>query len=361
MDNRYVGIILNDSLYRRIPAGRVHHESLSCYEVAGRLHGVTPCYIRLNDLYPGQTSVMAYVRSDRGYVRKSVPVPKVIHNRGLYFNSNAKLRIERLVKSGKQIFNGWNRYGKKTIHDLLLQDAAIRPHLPVTVTATTHNIRHMMTQYDSLIVKPNSSSIGRGIMKLSRQGNRWVLDYAITRRSMVRRKVAFRTALPGVLVRRIRSTSYLVQQCWPLATYRGRPFDLRVSVQRNESGAWHISGIAVKVAKPNVFLTNLAQGGSVYSLDSVLGEYPHLNPVETRARVEQLSLAVAERLSCHLPHLADIGLDVGIDASGMPLFIECNGRDLRISFQEGNQLKEFQQTYSSPIGYAKYLLSNGGE
>jgi hypothetical protein len=359
MVNRYVGIMVNDSLYRRIPTGRGGHESLPCYEQAGRQHGITPCYFRLQDIEPDSPYIQAFVLSDRGnYVKKIVPAPKVIHNRGLYFNSNARGRIERLVKSGKQIFNVWNRYGKKAIHELLKQDPTVSSHLPVTVAATAQSIRQMMASFDSLIVKPDNSSIGRGIMKLARHGDRWILDYAITRKSRIRKTIAFRSRLPSVLLRRIHACSYLVQQCWPLATYRGRPFDMRVSVQRNESGCWRVSGIAVKVAKANVFLTNIAQGGQVHSFEDVLREYPHLDPAHTRNQVEQLSLAVAERLSGHLPHLADIGLDVGIDSNGKPLFIESNGRDLRICFQEGNQLEDFQQTYSSPIGYAKYLLDH---
>lgn len=358
MDTRYIGIMVDDSVYRRIPTGKIRRESLPSYEQAGRQHGVTPCYFRLNDIEPGQPTVQAYVLSDRGYVKRVVPVPKVIHNRGLYFKTDARRRIERLVNSGKQIYNVWNRYGKHSIHQLLQEDPSIHPHLPVTVTASPQSIKQMMTMFDSLIVKPDNSSIGRGIMKLYKSSERWTLDYAVSRKSKVRKKTTFRETLPSVLLKRIQVSAYLVQQCWPLATHRGRPFDMRISVQRNESGNWRISGIAVKVAKANVFLTNIAQGGQVYSFDHVLREYPRLNPALTRQRVEELSLRVAEKLSHHLPHLADIGLDVGIDSEGKPLFIECNGRDLRICFQEGNQLEEFQQTYSSPIGYGKYLMEN---
>lgn len=358
LDNRYIGILLNDSVYRRIPSGRTRHESLPCYERAGRQHGVRPCYIRLHDIVPGQTTVRAFVKSGREYVRRRIPVPAVIHNRGLFFNSDAKRRIERLVRSGKQIFNHWNRYGKKTIHGLLQLDLTIREHLPETMEATTAHLMEMMQRYDALIVKPNNSSIGLGIMKLKRVRDRWELDYAPTFKSRVRKKTSFRSKLPSVLLRRIRKSAYLVQQCWPLATYRGRPFDMRVSVQRGETGEWRISGVAVKVARSQVFLTNLAQGGHVHPLETVLRDYPYLDPVHTRQRVEELSLRVANHLSSHLPHLADIGLDVGIDAAGRPLFIECNGRDLRISFREGRQFEEFQRTYSNPIGYGKFLMDH---
>lgn len=358
MYNRYVGIMVNASTYRRIPSGKTSHESLPCYEEAGRLHGVTPCFFRLKDILPGRSTVKAYTKSEYGYRKREIPVPTVIHNRSLYFKPGCITKIRELVRDGKRIFNEWNRYGKKQIHDLLSQDPDMRPHLPVTVIATDGHLRDMMQAYSALIIKPNSSSIGRGIMKLERLGDGWLLDYPANRSGRIRKKVKFRHRIPRVLQAKLRGPAYLIQECLPLATYRDRPFDLRVTVQRNETGEWTVAGIAAKVARRNVFLTNVAQGGTVYPLEKVLTEYPDLDPVQTKCRIEYFCLGVAGRLSRHLPHLADIGLDVGITKEGKPLFIECNGRDLRICFEKAGMQPEFQSTYCNPIGYAKYLLDN---
>ncbi|WP_376768681.1 YheC/YheD family protein [Paenibacillus foliorum] len=46
----------------------------------------------------------------------------------------------------------------------------------------------------------------------------------------------------------------------PLATYEGRPFDLRISVQRDASGEWQLTGIVAKIASKKTLLTNIAQG-----------------------------------------------------------------------------------------------------
>lgn len=355
MDRRYIGILVSDSWYRGIPSGRTYHESLSCYEKAGKLHGVTPCYFRLKDIRPGQPFVQAYVHSDTGYRRCLVPVPAVIHNRTLYTKSRPRLAIRRLVEDGKLIFNEWNRYGKGRIHELLMEDPSLRPHLPVTRFATPVAIREMMDAYSQLILKPNSSSIGMGIMKLEKTGGGWLLHGA----SPKGRKIVFRTSLPAFVRRKLRTKSYLVQQLLPLATYGGRPFDLRVSVQRNETGEWQMTGIAAKVAKPGAFRTNVAQGGAVYPLETVLAAYPQLNPESVIQAIGAFSLRVANQLSRHLPRLADIGLDVGLTEQGFPMFIECNGRDLRYSFQRGNMPETFQRVYANPVGFAKYLLEKG--
>src|SRR5690606_32997126 len=121
---------------------------------------------------------------------------------------------------------------------------------------------YMMQQYNSLIIKPNSSSIGRGIMKLERTEDGWKLLYPSVNNHKIWKTSTFKQSMPKVLINRICRKPYVIQQCLPLATYDGRPFDLRVSVQRNINGGWQVSGIAGKVAKKAAFLTNVAQGGT---------------------------------------------------------------------------------------------------
>lgn len=354
MEHRFVGILVNDSWYRAIPGGRMYHESLLNYEYAGRQHGVVPCFFRIRDIRPGQREIVAYVRTAAGYRKCRIPAPKVIHNRTLYTKNRRPLRdIRALVNDGKLVFNEWNRYGKHRIHEVLMEDPSLREHLPETRVATPDNIREMMEAHDQLILKPNSGSIGKGVMKLERAGEGvWLLHGA----ARGGRAIAFRKRLPAAARRKLAARTYLVQQRLPLATYNGKPFDLRVSVQRDETGNWQMTGIAAKVAKKSAYVTNVARGGTVCTLEDVLAPYPALHPAAVRAGIRDFSLRVAEQLSRHLPHLADIGLDVGLTEHGFPMFIECNGRDLRYSFLKGNMPEAFRRTYSNPIGYAKYLL-----
>lgn len=45
-----------------------------------------------------------------------------------------------------------------------------------------------------------------------------------------------------------------------LATYKGRPYDLRVSVQRGTTGKWQVTGVVGKVAGAGRHVTNVAKG-----------------------------------------------------------------------------------------------------
>lgn len=357
MSNQYIGILVDASLYSLIPSGKTKHEKLTFYEEACLEQGLIPCYFRLQDIHLSTGHVLAYIRSQDGYHRRTLPLPPVIHNRAIHKKKTSLRKLRRITEHGIMLFNARNRYSKLKIHHLLMQNPALRPHLPGTDLATLSNLTWFMGQYDELILKPDSSSIGRGIMMLKRLQSGWRLSYPAGKAT---RHIVITSAyrLWKLLRKKAPKGRYIVQQKLPLATYTGRPFDLRVSVQKDHTGQWQVTGIAGKYAAKGKYVTNVAQGGSVLQLHALLGEYPLLVQPDTRTNIEQFSLEVARTLESRLDGLSDIGLDVGITDHGYPVFIECNCRDLRYSFKECNMLEEWKATYSNPIGYAKYLLNN---
>lgn len=357
--DRLVGILVSEKLYAGMPSGRVGHEAIEWYELAGRRYRLTPCFFRIKDIDPDLRQVKAYIRSGQGYLRRTLPLPPVIHNRAFQRKASSRRKLMRLVAGGIRIFNRRNRYPKQKIHDLLMLEPGFWPHLPETLPATPVAFRHMMSRHESLIIKPNIGSIGRGIMKLERAGSRWRLIYPVRRAGkLVLRRVEFSRGLPRVLRRRLMRRSYIVQQCLPLAEVDGRPFDLRISVQRGEDGLWRVTGLVGKIAGKGKFVTNVAQGGKVERFETILERFPSLDGPAAIRDVSEFSLRVARHLSEHLPDLADIGLDVGIDPCGKPLFIECNCKDQRYSFEKAGMTETWMDTYRNPIGYAHFLLSN---
>src|SRR5690606_20375118 len=214
------------------------------------------------------------VRNRHGYRRKWVSAPKVIHNRAIYKKPANQQKIEELIRGGTVIYNQQNRYDKLEIYEILMRNESLRPHLPCTVLANQASLEQMMDMFDCLIIKPSNSSIGRGIMKLERRSGRWVLTYPSSKTSSVWKELGFEKNAAAWLAHKFRQESYVIQQTLPLATYSDRPFDLRISVQRNETGLWQVTGMAGKVAAKGKFVTNVAQGGKVYTLDHLLSAMP---------------------------------------------------------------------------------------
>ncbi len=354
MLNQTVGVLLNQSVFKGISSGKTHHECLDFYVSSGEKYKLTPCFFRLSDLSLQQRKVHAYVPVPNGYKRQWMDLPKIIHNRAIYFSRSAKSKLEQLTAAEYTVFNGWNRYGKLKIHRLLMENPAIRHHFPETMEVTKQGIQEMLEKYREIILKPDMSSVGRGIMKIERlaDGFIWTFRHPKTKQW---KKVFFREQPPRLLHSILQKERYLIQQRLPLASFMGRPFDLRVSVQRDNSGEWKITGIVGKVARPGHFLTNAAQGGSMYPLSVILKQFPHLSPGQVLEDIHRFALQVAADLQIHLPGLADIGLDICLTEEGLPMFIECNSRDLRYTFHKAGLHDEWRSTYENPIGYARFL------
>jgi hypothetical protein len=208
-----------------------------------------------------------------------------------------------------------------------------------------------MTELSAIFIKPTSGSIGDGIIKITKHASGdW---YIYSKKGKPVRRSRIRTT--DFIKQYIGNRSYIIQEAIPLAKFRGRPYDLRVSVQRGEEGKWQITGIVGKVAAKGRHVTNVAKGGKVKRCELLFQESGFSVAYMKRA-VGKVSLEIAQFLSYRLPHLADIGLDMGVDRYGNIKLIEMNGRDQRIAFKKAKLNSTFYQSYATPLRYAKYLL-----
>lgn len=355
MNRPYVGILVGNKIYNGIPGEKTGFEKISFYEEAGIANNCALCFFRLKDLCLEKDRIQAYVKDqNNGYTKQFIPIPKVIHNRAMIRSNHDKKKIRQLIKKGIIIFNENTRYRKLKIHEILFGDSTLRKYLPVTLTATEANIFYMLEQYDSLIIKPDNGSLGHEVMKVMKDKDQYEWTF-FDKETKTYKNISFIDTLPKELTKKIKKHMYIVQQRIPLANYQSKPFDLRVSVQKNGKGNWQVTGIVGKVAGKNRYVTNVAKGGTVYPFEVLLAD-KNLRLEDVHRNIENVSLRIAEVLSSRLNGLADIGLDIGITEEGFPMFIECNGRDLRYSFRNAKMEKVWKSTFMTPVAYAKYIL-----
>jgi hypothetical protein len=356
LEQQYIGILLSSQLYRILEQGK-QSQILSFYEEAGKINNIIPIYLRLEDLQPGESQTTGYVMNPNGeYWKTTIPRPLVIHNRGYHCTKAAKKQIKRLLAEGIILFNGWNQYGKYKIHKLLVESDDIMPHLPETVLFNQKNMLEMMGRHRELIIKPSSGTFGKRNMKASRLNEtEWLLFYPIL--DQWQEEMFLAEQIPQKIQSLVTSGKYIIQERIQLAEYKDNPFDLRVTVQKNGDGEWQVTGMVGRVAKTGSFVTNVARGGTSFSFEEILKNFPHLDEKQVVTEVENLSLNVAEQLGNRIANLADIGLDVGVTLEGFPMFIECNARDLRVAFRDALLFDTWRETYITPICFGKYLLT----
>ncbi|MDI4645232.1 YheC/YheD family protein [Cohnella hashimotonis] len=214
---------------------------------------------------------------------------------------------------------GNNKLGK---YRLLRKDRTAAAHLPPTAVASLKSIQAMLGRYSSVYLKPSHGTGGFGIFKLSRSKGRYLLKHGTHSRAYAKLEHAY-----GAFAKAKANKTYLVQMGIPLLSYKRRPFDLRVMVQRNPKGAWEATGIVGRVARPNKIVTNYHNGGKPMPVDVLLSQsIPPAGRARYKRRLMGLGLRVSRHLNRRFPQFRAYGIDIGIDRSLKPWIIEVNSR-----------------------------------
>jgi hypothetical protein len=262
-----------------------------------------------------------------------------------------KNKLDKLAKTSI-LFNRINRFGKYGIYRLLFQNRSLRAYLPYSIKYSKPNLIKTMNRYSELFIKPTSGSVGSGIIKIKQNWNgNWNIYW---KKGPPTQRIPQHTI--AFIHRMVGKQKYLIQEAIPLATYQGRPYDIRVSVQRGGTGQWQVTGMVGKVAAAGRHVINVAKGGKVNRCE-VLFAAGGLQVEAMKREVQRVSLEIAVYLGEKLPHLTDIGLDMGIDRHGAVKFIEMNGRDQRITFKKAGMSSTLYNTYRTPLEYGLFLMN----
>ncbi|MGG3882705.1 YheC/YheD family protein [Brevibacillus panacihumi] len=221
--------------------------------------------------------------------------------------------------------------GKWSKHQHLAKDARLQAYLPPTKRFSPADLWEYMENYGDVILKPSGGGGGAGIIKMSSlDGERYRIHAG-----SIRRVVEGKEAVLHALKSLFRPKIYLLQPHLSLGRINGRPFDVRVMVQRTRSNQpWQVTGWLAKLAGPGYVVTNVARSrGSVLSLQNAIQRSGIPKRPDLLFDIKKVSLAVASCLGKAYPRLLEIGLDLGLDQEGKIWVIEANFRPALSLFQ----------------------------
>lgn len=303
-----------------------------------------------------QHKVSGYLYDEKQgvWLEATLPFPHVVYNRiptrKWEKQSDVQKTLNQLA-SMKQI-TLFNRrfFDKQTLFQLLEGIPEATTFLPETKRLDSYlKLKSFLSKYSSVYLKPVLGKAGEGIMRLDFHQRRWRLR-RVHQQQVTTRYFSTLKAAWAYVRSKTKGEKYIIQQAIPLAQYKGRPFDVRVLVQKNGNGVWDLTGIGIRRAGAQSITTHVPRGGSIQSPEKVLGALFAGQEEQIIEKIKETALTIARNLNAELEGLAEMSMDLGLTREGRLWFFEANAKPEK--FDEPTIRRS---SLSNLIEYAQYV------
>lgn len=353
--------------------------------IAGRKYGIriivfSPLWIDWCD-----HTVYAYVFNRSGWEQHKFPLPPLAYDRCVYcypyFNQYKLMgsAIARMKKQAAVVMLGVSLPGKWDIYHTLIKAPSLISILPPTeLFRGTDDLVEQLERYrGELFLKPHSGIHGKLTLCIRRRRSGKLTNllpstltylecYGRDRRNRCLYQ-NFSQLQHGLawIKRFVGKRKFIIQPYLSLISQIGEPFDIRVLMQKNETGIWNFTGMAVRVGNRDNITSNLNGGGHAFPVIPFLERQFEKNDV--RQLVQQLrkySKYIPPLLEAQYGRISEMGLDFGIDLNVRLWLLEVNSKPGRSIFNQTGDYDAALKSVENPILYARhvraeYLLRGG--
>ncbi len=302
--------------------------------------------------------IIGYSYSKKGWRKEAFPIPDVIYPRDRAY-SRSKLQMrKRLESSGVSLLNP-TLVGKWETHKILSKNKHILSYLPETRLLKNFNeIGQMLKTYKGVYLKPVAGSQGRNIIKVGKRRASGIYEYYyMSGERMIKGSASNISNLQRTLKKIMGNRTYIVQKQIDLLKCEGNIIDVRVLVQKDNTGEWDVTGIACRVGSNGSIISNISSGGSGRKIEEIL--LHNIVQAEERARIMRdihfISIEATKTLEKSIGQSGEMGIDLGIDTDGKVWFIEANIRPARQVFNLIGESDTRLRSVERPMLYARYL------
>ncbi|GAA3401677.1 YheC/YheD family protein [Paenibacillus hodogayensis] len=312
----------------------------------------------------GRVVGYAYREPAKRWEKGFFPIPDTIYDRCFYSNPHTYVAyrepIRKLASLSGTRFLGYGLKGKWHVHEMLMRDETLRPHMPETeLLHDSGDVRRWLEEKGELFLKPHGGSHGKGVLHIRQSAEGIQASGRTARNETVRFSFRSQRRMLEWVARFTAGRKYLLQRYLTLRTAEGDAFDIRALVQKNRRGLWELTGMAVRQGAPGSVTSNLHGGGHAEEtapfLRRAYGEEKASRIVDTARNV---ALRVPEVLEQYHGRLAELGVDLGVDQEGNVWVLEANSKPGRSAFAALSDKQVSLNAIRNPILYAKYLLDS---
>jgi hypothetical protein len=306
----------------------------------GREKNIDVFVVTVDDLNLNSESIKGfrYDFAGRRWVQEWVPLPDVLYNRIPYREDEMLPKVKETIRKclkhphiqlyNPAFFNKWHLF------EWLKKSKATKMYIPMTRKLTKKlKLKSLLKRHKILYLKPVKGKAGKGIMRVSLV-NAKKFPYQLSiqeKQSSANHKYAAIAQLKRHIHSYIGSEKYIVQKGIQLASYNGRPFDLRILIQKNRSGKWQVSGIGGRLAGDLSITTHVPRGGAIFNPEQLLSaNFGKNGYARMIRRVGKAALDIAKQIEKSSGYLlGEMSMDIGIDTKHRIWFFEANAKPMK--------------------------------
>ncbi|NBI28267.1 YheC/YheD family endospore coat-associated protein [Chengkuizengella marina] len=324
---------------------------------------ITVLIFALHQIQWEKNQLTGVVYKNKKWITKTFPIPTLIYDR-CFIDSQEQFLLYRkqllMIKNNKKVqFLGNRLMDKWSVYDVLKSKPYIKNVLPKTeLYKNTGTIKQWLDSQNEFILKPINGSHGKAILHIKKNNHN---DYVIRGRDKnnVPLDVTYEkyTSLANSIQQFIQKRKYVIQQYLQLKTKSDTSFDIRALVQKNGSGHWQFTGMAVRCGQPGSLTSNLHGGGFVREVRPFLiNEFGETKTVQIMNSIHKIVEQLPAVLETHFGRLSELGIDLGVDSLAKVWLLEANSKPGRSIFNHLKDKNLKNRSIQLPIYYANYLL-----
>jgi hypothetical protein len=275
-------------------------------------HGAFVYFFTPDDVTTLGDTLKGHVYAGR-WVRGTFPVPNVIYNRLTSRKLENRPTVQQFMSHAKSRFNA------AVFNDMYLPES----HLLKSAAM----LKAMCSRYSTVFLKPVTGSLGKGIIRIRKQGDGSYACHHTNMSGASKMTYAGISQLTAALSAKIRQQTFQIQQGLNLISTGGRPIDFRALVQRDSKGQWGVTSIVARIAGVNHFVSNLARGGTLSQVPQAIARSNAANKAGAHARLKRAALQIAKGIESQIDgHFAELGVDLALDTGGRVWLLEVNSK-----------------------------------
>lgn len=299
------------------------------------------------------------------WTKVQAPIPDVVYDQIISRkfagrDDVAPVREQLYARLAPRYFNP-GYFDKWQVHQWLSSHYQTASYVPDTVCfKTVEQAAEFCYRHSDVYMKPVHGSLGIGILRVRRQPDGRVF-YQMKRQdgSLKQGTVGAISVFLKENFRRLKNGPYVIQEALKLRTWQGRPFDIRMVLQKDETGRWQRTKMFCRIAQEGQITSNLSTGGDALSAKQLLSEILPNDKIVNRTMKELRQMAdlipgVIEQEQEGT--LGELGLDLGLDENGRIWVIEVNAKPWKKpNVAEGEWKDLALLAFQRPVQFAKYL------